>query len=324
MVGLFARPVDAGRLEVDLRTRPDARPVAAVGAATWVIGIAASLVSGVAYQSRYAAVAFPFFVLLVGLGVAQLRDRRVRVGVLSVLVALGFVGIGRNALDQRTQAGELAAAINADGRPGDVVAFCPDQLGPDTARLLRAGFVEVTFPDFASPQRIDWVDYGARNRDADAVAFADGLLDRAGADGTVWFVWNGQYRNLEGQCEAVATELAVRRPVPDAVRFAVDGRSDRFESGSLFRYPPIPGAAGAPVARRRPASSPLGSLGSLGSAPRRSPRPRAGPAPARPGPCSRGAVAYAERPCPTRISRSSSSAPARPASPPRTSSASRV
>jgi hypothetical protein len=238
LVGLFARPIDGGRLEIDLRTRPAARPIAAVGAAAWLIGIAASLVSGVAYQPRYAAITFPVVVLLVGLGVAQLRDRCVRVGVLVVLVGLGFLGIGRNALVQRTQAGELAAFVNAEGHPGDVVAFCPDQLGPDTARLLHAGFVEVTFPDFAPPQRIDWVDYGDRNRAADAVAFADGLLDRAGAGGTVWLVWNGQYRNLEGQCEAVATELAVRRPAPDAVRFAVDSRSDRFESGSLFRYPP--------------------------------------------------------------------------------------
>jgi hypothetical protein len=240
LVGLFARPIDGGRLEVDLRTRPSARPVAAVGAAAWLIGIAASLVSGVAYQSRYAAVAFPFFVLLVALGVAQLRDRRVRAGVLAVLVAMGFLGIGRNALVQRTQAGELAAVLNAQGQAGDVVAFCPDQLGPDTARLLRAGFVEVTFPDFAAPQRIDWVDYAERNRAADATAFADGLLERAGPDATVWLVWNGQYRHLEGQCEAVANELAARRPVPDAVRFAVDGRSDRFESASLFRYPPVP------------------------------------------------------------------------------------
>jgi hypothetical protein len=139
---------------------------------------------------------------------------------------------------QRTQAGELAAVLNTEGRPGDVVAFCPDQLGPDTARLLRDGFVAVTFPDGDPPDRVDWVDYSERNRSADPVAFADGLIDRAGPGQTVWLVWNGQYRHLEGQCEAVATELAVRRPVPDAVRFAVDARSDRFESGSLFRYPP--------------------------------------------------------------------------------------
>jgi mannosyltransferase len=239
LVGLFAQPVDGRRLEVDLRTRVVARPIAFVGAATWLLGVAASLVSGVAYQSRYAAVAFPFFVLLVGLGVAQLSDRRVRAGALLVLVVLGFVGIGRNVVVQRTQAGELAAVLNAEGRPGDVVAFCPDQLGPDTARLLHDGFVEVTFPDAESPVRVDWVDYGERNRAADPVAFADGLVDRAGPGQTVWLVWNGQYRHLEGQCEAVATELAVRRPVPDAVRFAVDARSDRFESASLFRYPPV-------------------------------------------------------------------------------------
>jgi mannosyltransferase len=237
IMGLFARPLDGRRLEVDLRTRPPPRPNAVVGAAAWLIGLAASLVSGVAYQSRYAAVAFPFFVLLVALGVTQLTDRRVRAGVLVVLVGLGFLGIGRNAVTQRTQAGELAAVVNGEGRPGDVVAFCPDQLGPDTARLLHPGFVEVTFPDSDPPTRIDWVDYGARNRSANPAAFADRVLERAGPGRTVWFVWNGQYRDLEGQCEAVATELSTRRPAPDAVRVAVDSRPDRFESASLFRYP---------------------------------------------------------------------------------------
>jgi hypothetical protein len=210
-----------------------------VGAATWLVGIAASLVSGVAYQPRYAAVVFPFFVLLVSLGVSQLADRRLRIAVLAVLVVYGFVGIGRNVVTQRTQAGELAAFVNEHGQPGDVVAYCPDQLGPDTDRLLDDGFVGLSFPDGASPERIDWVDYTERNREADPVAYVDLLLARAGPTGTVWLLWNGQYRHLEGQCESVATELAVRRPVPDHVRFAVDARGDLFETASLFRYPPV-------------------------------------------------------------------------------------
>jgi hypothetical protein len=159
--------------------------------------------------------------------------------VLTVLVGFGFLGIGRNVVTQRTQAGELAAFLNEHGQPGDVVAYCPDQLGPDTDRLLDGAFVGLTFPDGGNPRLIDWVDYASRNQDADPIGFADQALARAGTTGTVWLVWNGQYHHLEGQCEAVATELAVRRPVPDSVRFAVEARGDLFETASLFRYPPV-------------------------------------------------------------------------------------
>ena len=38
---------------------------------------------------------------------------------------------------QRTQAGQVAAAINAEAKPGDIIAFCPDQLGPAVYRQYR-------------------------------------------------------------------------------------------------------------------------------------------------------------------------------------------
>ena len=50
--------------------------------------------------------------------------------------------------------------LNVQAQPGDLVVYCPDQLGPAVDRLLRVqGVTEITFPRAIGPQRVDWVDY---------------------------------------------------------------------------------------------------------------------------------------------------------------------
>ena len=50
----------------------------------------------------------------------------------------------------------------ATGRPGDVVAYCPDQLGPAVDRLLPSGrYQQTTFPRGTGPGFVNWVDYAA-------------------------------------------------------------------------------------------------------------------------------------------------------------------
>ena len=95
------------------------------------------------------------------------------------LLVLGLVGGLNNVVTDRTQAGEIAAAIKSNLQPGDVVVMCPDQLGPSTHRLLPASVEQFTYPAFGSPDRVDWRDYGARNANADPTAFAGGVVDRA-------------------------------------------------------------------------------------------------------------------------------------------------
>jgi hypothetical protein len=232
LLALFAQSVDARRLVLDLRTRPRIRAEAAVVALTLTLASVGSWLTASATASRYLSVLFPIHVVLTGVGVAVFASRTVRAIVLSVLVGLGAVGGIRNVGFERTQGGEIAAAINATGHTGDLVAFCPDQLGPATVRHLDARFRTVTFPDFGRPERVDWRNYAQRQRRADPAAFAAGLLERAGGN-TIWFAWAGGHRTHGRKCETTAAALRAARPADTVV---VDDGD--YEHGWLFRYDP--------------------------------------------------------------------------------------
>jgi mannosyltransferase len=186
-----------------------------------------------ATASRYLSVLFPLHVVLTGVGVAVFASRTVRAVVLSGLVALGAVGGIRNVVFERTQGGEIAAAINAAGVDGDLVAFCPDQLGPATVRHLQERFRTVTFPDFGAPELVDWRHYAGRQRRADPSAFARGLVERAGGQ-TIWLAWAGGHRTHGRKCETAAAALRTQRPAATTV---VTDDGD-YEHGWLFRFDP--------------------------------------------------------------------------------------
>jgi uncharacterized membrane protein len=127
-LALFGMALDGRRIELDLRTRRPSRALAIATAGTLALAIAVGLVTRSAFQGRYAAIVLPIFLLLAVLGMATLADRRVKTGVLAVAVALGLVASASNVTTNRTQAGQVAAAIRAGAKPGDVVGYCPDQL----------------------------------------------------------------------------------------------------------------------------------------------------------------------------------------------------
>lgn len=235
LLALTGRALDGHRLELDLRTRPPARPEAAVVFGTMAIAVAAGYATGGAFASRYTAVVFPLVVLLAAYGSTVLTDVRVRAGVLVVLALLGLVGSTRNLVTQRTQGGQIGRYIAANGGPGDVVAFCPDQLGPAVMRSLPATFDAVTFPDLGDPRLVDWVDYADRQRSGDARRFA-ATLDRRAGDHTVWLVWSAGYRTLGSKCEGAASALKNLRPGGTAVVAS----GDEFEHAWLYQYGPVP------------------------------------------------------------------------------------
>ena len=190
------------------RGGPVVRAVAATAGGALAAGVVVATVTGSAFQPRYTAVAFSLVVLVAGVGLASVVDDRRRTALLGVVVVLGLVGGWRNAGDERSQAGEVADAIEAGLAPGDVVAFCPDQLGPGVTRLLPEGTDTVVFPTGEDGSRVDWVDYEERNEAAEPVPFARGLLERADAAGaTVWYVWSPNYRTFGTSCEALEEEL---------------------------------------------------------------------------------------------------------------------
>lgn len=213
VLGLFGSP--AGRLGVflDLRVRPVARPLAWVAGATLVLALSAGQIAHSAYQARYLAVIMIPVLALVSLGLLCLADARVRVGVLSAVVGLGLVGSLPNVATNRTQAGEVAAALASKARPGDVVAYCPDQLGPAVNRLLPPGrYRQVAYPRGNGPAIVDWIDYDTVSRVFDPAAAARALVDAAGPQHRIWLVWSGAYPPLQHRCPQLLADLVALRP----------------------------------------------------------------------------------------------------------------
>jgi hypothetical protein len=233
---LFGRAIARDKIELDLRTQPQFRHESLVIGLTVAIGVVSAYVAGSAYASRYAAVFFSLLVLVVAGGMSRFADRRVRAAVLLVVVALSLVGGYYVATSARTQAEQIATSVAAHAEAGDLVVYCPDQLGPAGARLMPADLDQVVFPDFTRPSRIDWVDYADRNQGVDANEFATVASTRAGPDRSVFVVWSGDYRGVEDQCERVVEALSAARG-PGQVLVAEDG-DEYFEHAQLVWFPP--------------------------------------------------------------------------------------
>ncbi len=201
------------------RAVPGARfagPVLGLFLATMAIAMAGGMIAHAAFAWRYASVVMPFVVLLLALGVVAAGQshagRLATAGALAVLAVLGTLAGVREILDWRTQAVQVAAAISADAHPGDLVAYCPDQLGPAVSRLLPDRLLtQVTYPRFDDPQRINWVDYNQVNAAANPGVFANEILSMAG-NHQIWLVWEAGYRTLGRGCQEIRDALEVARP----------------------------------------------------------------------------------------------------------------
>ncbi len=129
--------------------------------------------------------------------------------VLGVAMAAGLIAAFPNIATNRTQAGQVAAAITRHGRAGDVVAYCPDQLGPAVNRLLPPGrYVQTTFPRGTGPEFVDWVDYAAASHAGGARTFARHLEAVAEPAGhRIFVVWASGYQTFGGKCEQIVKTL---------------------------------------------------------------------------------------------------------------------
>ena len=134
-----------------------------------------------------------------------------------------------------------ADAIRSRARPGDYVASCPDQLGPALSRLLPSDYRQVTYPRFAAPQRVDWVDYVERLDQHHPDQFAAELLRRAGSH-RVFLVWDAGYRTHTDICPELVNALLRRRPGMTVISEAQG--SKYFEKESVYDYAPNPSGAG--------------------------------------------------------------------------------
>ena len=236
LLALFAARTTRSEIALDLRTSPVVRRELAVTLLVLTLGAVAGFVTSATYQSRYAAVVVPLLLLAVAVGITRVPNpARLAVGL--IYVGLSLVGIVWVNYYQRSQAAVVGQALAADAKPGDLVVFCPDQLGPDYSRAMPAGLRGVSFPALTSPERVDWVNYADRNGAADPGEVARRI--RQEADGhAVYLVWMPAYRTVEGKCEALAGELGVTRTL------VTEDNTRYFEPAYLQYAPPRPAAGG--------------------------------------------------------------------------------
>lgn len=234
LLALAGRAVDRHRIELDLRTVPGARRELVIAGTTLVLGVVAGVATSSAFATRYTSVAFPLIILGAAYGFRSIADRRVVAGLLALASLLGVVGGVRNIVLRRTSADSVVELIAANGgQPGDIVVYCPDQLGPDVTRVLPDTYEEATYPDAADPEIVDWVDYGERMAAADPVAFAESVLERAGGR-TIWYVWMPGYRTLEKSCERINDTLGNSRPGNEQL---LEPDLTAYERHVLWRHP---------------------------------------------------------------------------------------
>jgi hypothetical protein len=170
--------------------------------------------------------------------VAALPGAGVRAVGLVLLAGLGLATSLPGLADPRTQAGEVARALG-DAAPGDVVVFCPDQLGPSVARLVppERRLDLVVYPDLRPADRVDWTDYEARMTSTPSAAVAADVLERAGAGSAVWVVTGPGYRVPSTQrCESLVDALEAARGPAELV---VTPKRRIFEDSRLQYLPPV-------------------------------------------------------------------------------------
>jgi 4-amino-4-deoxy-L-arabinose transferase-like glycosyltransferase len=211
LLGAFGKAIDNLHIDIDLRTRPPGRWLAFMLAVGLVVGTSLDWLSRDAFQTRYSAVVFTFWVLLIAHGFTCLRDQRVRYGLLAFMVAVGLLGGLRNATTDRTQAAQVAAVLNARAKPNDVVVYCPDQLGPSVHRLAPKGLRSFSYPSSKDPGvLVDWVDYTKRIAALKTKDFANRVLKKAG-NATIWMVTGPGYRTHVGLCDRISAVIGKNR-----------------------------------------------------------------------------------------------------------------
>jgi uncharacterized membrane protein len=204
-----------GRGEVVLQTRFAPLPAKLLGVvlATLVVAIVVDGVGQQAYAPRYLSMGAGLFLVVVGCGIAVLPSRRARRTMLAILVMAELSVVAQNAWQPRTQADQVADVINAQARAGDVVVYCPDQMGPQTSRLVHTQARQLVFPNFAGPQVVDWVDYRQRIKSADPNAFS-AAVDRMAPHHRVFLVWSLRVKPLAQDCAGLIDHFVASRGLP--------------------------------------------------------------------------------------------------------------
>lgn len=236
VLGIFGRAMSRGRIELNLSGRPRSVPLALTIAGTLCLAMVVSQLTGSAFAPRYAAVVLVPFLLLAALGLCVVEHKTAFALFTAAVMGLGLVRSADEAMAPRTQARRIAAAVQRSAQPGDLLAFCPDQLGPAVTHLVSADIATAAYPPGSPASRVNWVDYRNRIKATPGRAFAESLDRRAG-DATVWLVMAPGYHSLGKSCERVLHRIGQLRPGRSRVQAQ---KYSHFENASLWRLPPTP------------------------------------------------------------------------------------
>ena len=237
-LALFARPLDAWRTELRWRPNWPVGLLVIVLLLSPTLAAVGGMVSGSAFVSRYSSVVFPVLVVVAAAGVANLGGRPAKAVVLGLTCVAALPTMIDEAHTARSPATWIAERLEAQAQPGDVVLYCPDQLGPAVSRMLEAadveGLQEGVFPDWRAADRVDWVNYEERYEEGSPPAFA-AEADRRAGSGSVWVVWSALYPPTESACTGLREALVARRPVEQ--RIVPDRPEEYLDHGALLRFP---------------------------------------------------------------------------------------
>ena len=236
VLALGGAALDDRRVVLDLRTRPGVRALFLVVFLTLLCAVVAGRISGSTFDVRYTSLVVAPALIVVAYGLTTLADPRVRNGLIALAVVLGLAAAAPNAVASRTEAGTVGAAILAGARQGDVIAYCPDQLGPAVSRMIGGRFTELTFPRATRPEIVDWVDYLRVVRAARPSTFAARIEALAGAH-TIYYVWAPSYVGFGTDCQVIADAFAAHRTQQVLVNDVGSGAPfEVFEGETLDRY----------------------------------------------------------------------------------------
>lgn len=210
------------------------RVAVVLGVGTMTLGASVSLATDTAFQGRYGVFALVSMVLACAVGLHRMTSRA-SVSALAILVLFSGTSVVRELSRDRTQIGEIADVVRAEGSDGDVVVFCPDQMAPAGHRLLADRFTTLAHPALDDGRRVDWVDYAERNGAVDVEAVADAVVAQAAGVDNVWLAWMDGYETFDGQCPQLRVALADRLGRPSK---AVYADADAFDdAANLSRFP---------------------------------------------------------------------------------------
>ncbi|HEX4019469.1 MAG TPA: glycosyltransferase family 39 protein [Frankiaceae bacterium] len=218
-MAVFGYPAGPRQVLIDLKGHEPGRLLLLLSLSTLLLAVTVGKLVGNAWADRYTAVAFIPFILCLALGPERLSDRRLWAGSIGLMALFGTLAAGPVVTAQRTQAVQVARILSQQAKPGDVVLYCPDQLGPAIAREINAGrggsgLKNYSIPTFAPPDRVDWVDYKARNAAADhqVPQLVQRALAAAGGH-RIWLVYSGEYLTYQNLCPDLRLALAQQRSI---------------------------------------------------------------------------------------------------------------